>query len=168
MLQIEIEHPPEQLRRSQGMGRACAALTSAAVLGPSALLRTADAVGARAGPVPIVGHGAVGAQGCGPHAALQPDRPLAELDALMARRVFTEHGVDAGPAAVRVRAACLAVADVFAGNVLQSGGHVLEDMAEPGQRAVVGSVTAATGVMRLAGKPDFCACSRIGASLGAF
>ena len=36
-----------------------------------------------------------------------------------------------------------------------------------GQRAVVGSITAATGVMRLAGKPDLVACSRISASLGA-
>jgi len=33
--------------------------------------------------------------------------------------------------------------------------------------AVVGSITAATGVIRLAGKPDLAACSRISASLGA-
>ena len=34
--------------------------------------------------------------------------------------------------------------------------------------AVVGSITVAIGVMRFAGKPDFAACSRISASLGAW
>lgn len=33
--------------------------------------------------------------------------------------------------------------------------------------AVVGSMIAATGVIRFAGKPDFCACSRINDSLAA-
>ena len=49
----------------------------------------AGVVGACAGPVPIVGHGALWAQGCGQQAGQQPDRQLAGLDALIALRVFT-------------------------------------------------------------------------------
>ena len=100
-------------------------------------LGIADEVGARLGPVPVVGHHAFRAKLGRQQRAQQLQRQFTGLDAFVALGVFVDHGVDAGPPG---HAARLAEADVFTGDVLQLDGHVFEHMPQPGALLLFGIV----------------------------
>src|SRR5580704_494130 len=91
-------------------------------------LREADELIARLRPLPPGRHAALGLQALRQQGTQQAQAKLPRRNSFIALRVLVDHRVHPR----RPGAACLAEGHLFAGDVLQLDGNVLEYMAEPG------------------------------------